>query len=99
MRTRVQGMRDRRYAAFHATQHTVSSLSIRTAHPHTVVQLCCRREHYNSSRMATVWKYLPLVTNKLLELRSEWKRVSDDSNGYIMHHNDNGDTYTLYFIH
>ena len=46
----------------------------------------------------TMWKYLPLVTNKLRDLWREWKRISDGYNGYSMHHNDNGDEYKLYFI-
>jgi hypothetical protein len=45
-----------------------------------------------------MWKYLPLVTNKLRDLWREWKRISDAYNGYSMHHNDNGDEYKLYFI-
>ena len=50
------------------------------------------------SRCITMWKYLPLVTNKLRDLWREWKRISDGYNGYNMHHNDNGDEYKLYFI-
>jgi hypothetical protein len=45
-----------------------------------------------------MWKYLPLVTNKLHDLWREFKRVSDVSNGYIMHQNDKGGEYKLYFI-
>ena len=46
----------------------------------------------------TMWKYLPLVTNKLRDLWREWKRVPEGYNGYSMHQNDNGDEYKLYFI-
>jgi hypothetical protein len=44
-----------------------------------------------------MWKYLPLVTNKLRDLWREFKRVSDGSNGYSMHQNDKGGEYKLYF--